>query len=1172
MDYRNPSKKLTDFLSSYLEFDEEKLDFGIWSGDLSLRQVKIHKNAFQSILKPPKAVPADPNLSTFEDLHDLDISLVSGTIGELKLKIPWKNLVLGVASKVDIELTNVNILLKFENHAVSTGKWDASSILHNGAKLKSAKTEPVLSEEEHQQKVYDKQELIAQAERCLLDTVPLPLQDLPESEEPDPKSTSQQTSTKKKQTSKLRILLQKFVSYIATSIGFRLWKGLHVRIRNVRIGFVQDDVEFGIVINEINLNDDQSKIASIKTNNIGKISNVTNKYSIAKLIKIQDVGIFIRHFGLSRKSRKTKANEKTSRIQSLLSNPINPDDFIIQQFNCEAKIYLSPENNNEISGDRVKGLKEDKSLSKNSIPPVLHLQRNEIAHESDHDNETDKPHIPHKGSDEISSFPLKEILFHDDSSSKAHVEQVSETATCRGSITKNIEVTNKSSENKSSDNDQNTESFNTKNIHGKEALPQLVINIQINQIVSLLASQHFERIQDLIHGIGRLKEGKPKIRIRSLLPQVDSVSPQMKKYGKKIPLSLRRYASDHWSTNVPTIGIGTTEVVRSWWHYAFINVLFELRKTKRLANKFREDLSLSRFDWNKQKCHRKQYIDLYTQLRLKKHSGNNNQNEETDTTNGNSNGEMILSEIEFQLPVEQILLYRYLARSIHLGLKSQMADIIQKEQSGSLTFDQFRERNRQIPITNTIAQNYSWDIRKPIEEEIRHKSTNKNSFITDDNCNMTNHKEMLAKDVDSDFIHNEERLLNEQQNIDGIADEFFDSNSGENLIGFEDDPKYKKDSLGIISKDTTDVNSDQSSNVSFSFNISHFSLFICNQIELEGSTSNLQTNTAKENNLDTTEEKYSSELISAWTSTCGKSKLNTIDDSPMPMLDGIPSRIILNERHHEIILATFITGASILAKISSSSDSGKQVDFKIKGILVENNDMRLLSCGSIELMKQSNTKEISREERYQSCVDINCLPQFILKTGSGESNGCISLTYRKAKRSNTDLAGSPNQFIKSISIQLSHVSITISPVISDLLRFLNINPSQKADLSSHTKYNRLRVEVLDYLGQNEHALSFWDNLASKEIQVKNFQLNLPTDMQITKDSDHSKLVFSINEIFFTSKNEICSPMFEKSFFFNLRQAQELQDNVIELRGDIDYRRYRSIVSIRTTYFFITFAV
>ena len=691
----------------------------------------------------------------------------------------------------------------------------------------------------------------------------------------------------------------------------------------------------------------------------------------------------------------------------------------------------------------------------------------------------------------------------------------------------------------------------------------MVINIHINQIVTLLASQHFKQIQDVIHGITRIKKGKPKIRILVLLPQVEQVSPQLKKYGRKIPISLRRYASDYWSTNDPATAFGKSKIVRSWWHYAFINVLIELRKTKRLANKFRECPYPSRFDWNKQKCHRKQYIDLYTQLRLKKHSGDTHQNEEIDTTNGRSNGEMILSEIEFQLPVEQILLYRYLARSIHLGLKPQLTEIIRKEQSVSLTFDQFLEENRQISSTATVASNSSRDAQNPVEEEGKHKITNNNFLNTDNYCNKTNHKDFPPKDVDSEFTHSEGRLSNEQLNIGGITDEFFDSNSGENLNGFKDNSTYQEYSPNMIPKETIVANSDHSADVSFSFNICHFSFFICKEIESKSDTTYLQSDTVKENYIKTTEEQYPSEVISKWTSTYGNSKTKAIDASPMPMLDAIPSRISLNERHHEILLATFISGASILAKTSSSFNSGKQIDFKIKSILVQNSDIRLLSCGSRELTTQSGPKEMPLEDKYPSCIGINCLSQFLLKAGSSEDNECISLTYRKAKRLNNDLPGLLNEFFKSISIQISHVSITVSPVISDLLRFLHISPPLNADLSSHTKYNRLRVEVLAYLGQNEHALSFWDNLSSKEIQVKNVRLNFPTDMPVTKYTKHSKLVFSINEFTYTSKKEICNPMFENSIFFDLRQAQEIQDNVAELRRDIYYRRSRSIVSIQT---------
>ena len=46
----NPSKKITELLSTYLEFDPEQLKLGIWSGNLSLSNVNLRQEAIRPLL------------------------------------------------------------------------------------------------------------------------------------------------------------------------------------------------------------------------------------------------------------------------------------------------------------------------------------------------------------------------------------------------------------------------------------------------------------------------------------------------------------------------------------------------------------------------------------------------------------------------------------------------------------------------------------------------------------------------------------------------------------------------------------------------------------------------------------------------------------------------------------------------------------------------------------------------------------------------------------------------------------------------------------------------------------------------------------------------------------------------------------------------------------------
>eukprot|EP00537_Pseudo-nitzschia_pungens_P002438 CAMPEP_0172372640 /NCGR_PEP_ID=MMETSP1060-20121228/48606_1 /TAXON_ID=37318 /ORGANISM="Pseudo-nitzschia pungens, Strain cf. cingulata" /LENGTH=66 /DNA_ID=CAMNT_0013098727 /DNA_START=192 /DNA_END=389 /DNA_ORIENTATION=- len=51
----NPSKKVTELLSSFLEFDPESLEMGIWSGDLSLKNVQLRRDAVKPLLNRKRA-------------------------------------------------------------------------------------------------------------------------------------------------------------------------------------------------------------------------------------------------------------------------------------------------------------------------------------------------------------------------------------------------------------------------------------------------------------------------------------------------------------------------------------------------------------------------------------------------------------------------------------------------------------------------------------------------------------------------------------------------------------------------------------------------------------------------------------------------------------------------------------------------------------------------------------------------------------------------------------------------------------------------------------------------------------------------------------------------------------------------------------------------------------
>ena len=134
----NPSKKVTDLLSKYLEFDPKTLELGIWSGDLSLKNVHLKREAIKPLLNNNNTNHSNTNNNTTNafdfqnmenNIHDmmdagagvdpltknpLRVKLVRGTIGLLRIGIPWKQLVWGQGS-VELELSEVTIVLSLQS-------------------------------------------------------------------------------------------------------------------------------------------------------------------------------------------------------------------------------------------------------------------------------------------------------------------------------------------------------------------------------------------------------------------------------------------------------------------------------------------------------------------------------------------------------------------------------------------------------------------------------------------------------------------------------------------------------------------------------------------------------------------------------------------------------------------------------------------------------------------------------------------------------------------------------------------------------------------------------------------------------------------------------------------------------------------------------------------------
>ncbi len=141
----NPSAKVTGFLSKFLEFDPESLEMGIWSGDLSIKNVNLRRDAVKPLLnRKPKPTTSTPLRGTTEELlvsdpfadptkkDPLRVKLVKGTIGHFRMRIPWKQLVWGPGT-VQVEVSDVEIVLSLQSRE-ETAREEAQEALEEERK------------------------------------------------------------------------------------------------------------------------------------------------------------------------------------------------------------------------------------------------------------------------------------------------------------------------------------------------------------------------------------------------------------------------------------------------------------------------------------------------------------------------------------------------------------------------------------------------------------------------------------------------------------------------------------------------------------------------------------------------------------------------------------------------------------------------------------------------------------------------------------------------------------------------------------------------------------------------------------------------------------------------------------------------------------------------------
>jgi hypothetical protein len=124
-----------------------------------------------------------------------------------------------------------------------------------------------------------------------------------------------------------------------------------------------------------------------------------------------------------------------------------------------------------------------------------------------------------------------------------------------------------------------------------------------------------------------------------------------------------------------------------WWHYAITAVTYEVRLRRHKLALFENGVP---FSWGNQKYRRREYVDLYITTHLEASGTFINK------IAGRMN-ETILREIEDELPVEQILLYRAIARALRVrGMKKMPNSLLGLHGEKHVAISSSRKRDKKI--------------------------------------------------------------------------------------------------------------------------------------------------------------------------------------------------------------------------------------------------------------------------------------------------------------------------------------------------------------------------------------------------------------------------------------------------------------------------------------------
>jgi len=720
--YMNPSKKVTEVLSRYLEFDPEQLQLGIWSGNLSLTDVNLREEAIYPILNShltksgsSAAGPGAPSQPQQDYAKPpLRFKLVSGKIGSLSMKIPWKRLV-WTQGDVQVDIRNVTIVLALESREETEernneGQESVPSYSYDSEEetvtdLENETKKHGTSRGERRRR---KQHILREAERRNLAGRSLGpwLHAIKKKEEEDRvksgTAAADVTATlKEKESSLLRWLRSTTSDFL-----WRFCVGLQMNVENVKILLVQDGIELGLLmpLNKVipgkpgkrrsapgvivreaeeqgNRGESESAVTPPQNMVYEEQYDDDGEY-VDKQIQSVGTSVYIRkvshhHYIVNDDFKRVPVDVYSS---DNILRPVNMD------YNFSLFFPVPPEKRKGKSTQKTaihelrnESVIEESSTGASESASSTKLRRGKREKQATWSTDTTavatepttttRPNGPdsavslHRRSRTVSTAfpnsltPLKAQRMSSVGSRFISSRPDSWKARCIGGHER-YESSSSALPLAHPDDIVAFYAAATKEGAGKTA--QCKGNLSFGAVHIVCSTGHYNLINAFLAAGSKMRNGRPRMTIRSVLD-----------HGE------HSITDDPDNSSIPIDQLGASartdehaekaRVVRLWWRYVFGVLFWELNQRKRLRKIFQQKF-LS-FSWKRQHYKRLEYVRLYISVRL----SNPDALGHTDNlAPSRSSKEEELLVIEDKLPVEQILLYRSLARAVYVRGGTEM--------------------------------------------------------------------------------------------------------------------------------------------------------------------------------------------------------------------------------------------------------------------------------------------------------------------------------------------------------------------------------------------------------------------------------------------------------------------------------------------------------------------